>query len=147
MGLESREFLESTIAEKVTRLLGTPLASASPVTRGYTSAGRWLIETRSGLRAFAKIGITEQTSKWLLDEIAVYQKFRSNLMPRVLAFSDKTDQPVLLLEDLAITIGRLLGAKVTFKSSWVQSPICILVALICGRFQLYFQKDCPVGKM
>lgn len=98
---ESSDFWSTAAADKVIELLGGRIASARPVLSGYSAAGRWLVETASGRKAFAKVGLTEQTSKWLRDEIAVYRKLGSPLMPRLLAASEDRDQPILLLEDLS----------------------------------------------
>jgi Phosphotransferase enzyme family len=68
---------------------------------GYTLMERWLVELPDGQRAFAKVAVDEPTAGFLRDEHRVYSQVEETFLPRLLAWEDDGEQPVLLIEDLS----------------------------------------------
>jgi hypothetical protein len=77
---------------------------AEPVRRvvggGYTLMERWIVELADGTPAFAKLAVDESTAGFLRDEHRVYSQVELPCMPRLLAWDDDGEQPILVLEDL-----------------------------------------------
>jgi len=67
---------------------------------GYTLMERWLVELPDGQRGFAKVAVDEPTAGFLRDEHRVYSQADGEFLPRLLAWDDDGEQPILLLEDL-----------------------------------------------
>ena len=55
----------------------------------------------AGSSAFAKVGMTAETSDWLHAEQIFYSKVRADFMPALIGWSDDRERPLLLLEDLS----------------------------------------------
>ena len=68
---------------------------------GYTLMERWLVELPDGQRAFAKVAVDEPTAGFLRDEHRVYSQVEETFLPRLLAWKDDGEQPVLLIDDLS----------------------------------------------
>jgi hypothetical protein len=92
--------LPADLAARVEGLLGSPIASARRVTRGYTQAERWVVRTTGGDRAFVKAAVNEQTATWLSIERRMYEELRADVLPRCLG-GDGGERPILILEDLS----------------------------------------------
>jgi hypothetical protein len=86
--------------ERVSRLLGSPVASAAPVERGYSNNARWLVTLEDGRRAFVKQAVDGPTTEWLRREQHAYAHLDGPWRPDVLAWEDG-DEPMLVLEDLS----------------------------------------------
>jgi hypothetical protein len=91
---------QSLIA-RMERALGARALGFTRVRRGYTPAERWIVALSGDTRVFAKIATSEDTARWVRDEAAVYATVEGPFLPRVLAFDDDPEQPMLLLEDLS----------------------------------------------
>jgi len=88
------------VADRLADLLGSPVAAAAPVTRGYTNNARWLVTLADGRTAFVKNAVDGRTTEWLRQEHHVYAHLRGPWRPQVLAWHDG-DGPLLVLEDLS----------------------------------------------
>jgi len=84
----------------IERLVGAPITSATPVAGGYSPATRLLCRTATA-SCFAKIGSSPLTSAFLRREIQVYTQLSGPFMPRMLAWEDHADAPILIIEDLS----------------------------------------------
>jgi len=93
--------LSGEIRGRVEALLNDGVVSATRVPRGYTPAGRWRLQLRSGGTAFAKVGATSGTAEALRLEREVYSKLHGPFMPQFLAWDDHPLHPLMLLEDLS----------------------------------------------
>lgn len=72
-----------------------------PVTGGFSSAGLWVIATAAGVRRFIKAATSDDTARFLRDEVAVYECLNGSFMPEVEAWVDDGDRPFLIIEDLS----------------------------------------------
>ena len=76
-----------------------------PLTRsvrgGYTLMERWLVELPDGGRGFAKVAVDEPTAGFLRDEHRVYSQVEEPFLPRLLAWDDDGERPLLVIEDLS----------------------------------------------
>jgi hypothetical protein len=68
---------------------------------GYTLMERWLVELPDGTRAFAKVAVSEPTAGFLRDEHRVYRQVEETFLPRLLAWEDDGELPILVVEDLS----------------------------------------------
>ena len=68
---------------------------------GYTLMERWLVELPHGTRGFAKVAVDEPTAGFLRDEHRVYSQVEQTFLPRLLAWEDDGERPILLVEDLS----------------------------------------------
>jgi hypothetical protein len=90
----------SDLNDRVARLLeGDPVAW-TPMRRGYTPAGRWVVRFALGRSAFVKVGTTPDTSAWLRAEYGVYSRIAGEFLPTLLGWEDG-EEPVLVLGDLS----------------------------------------------
>jgi Phosphotransferase enzyme family len=87
-------------ANRLLRLLGSGVASAVPVARGYTNNSRWLVTLADGRTAFVKQAVDASTSEWLRREHYAYAHLGGPWLPKLLAWADD-DKPLLVLEDLS----------------------------------------------
>lgn len=93
--------LSDQTRERVGRLLCDEVTRAAAVQRGYSPAGRWRLELRSGRTVFAKVGTTTGTAAALRLEREAYRELNASFMPQLLAWEDHLEQPLLVLEDLS----------------------------------------------
>ena len=68
---------------------------------GYTLMERWLVELPDGTRGFAKVAVGEPTAGFLRDEHRVYSQVEEPFLPRLLAWDDDGELPILVVEDLS----------------------------------------------
>ena len=68
---------------------------------GYTLMERWLVELPDGTRGFAKVAVGEPTAGFLSDEHRVYSQVEEPFLPRLLAWDDDGELPILVVEDLS----------------------------------------------
>ena len=68
---------------------------------GYTLMERWLVELPDGTRGFAKVAVSEPTAGFLRDEHRVYSQVEESFLPRLLAWDDDGELPILVVEDLS----------------------------------------------
>ncbi len=80
--------------------LGCRVTGLQRIDRGYTPAGRYLVDLAGEAQVFAKIGANTSTSAWLRREREVYAALRGDFLPAMLAFDDDGAQPILVLESL-----------------------------------------------
>lgn len=88
------------IAAAIERIVGAPIEAARRVHGGYTPAERWVFRCAHGLY-FAKAGVTPLTAALLRREIAAYAALQGPFVPKVLGHDDRSEVPVLVLEDLS----------------------------------------------
>jgi hypothetical protein len=81
-------------------VLGSGVAGAVPVESGYTTNERLLVDLEDGRRAFVKIAIDADSSAWLRTEHWMYAELEGSFMPRLLAWDDSAEFPLLAIEDL-----------------------------------------------
>lgn len=90
------------MADRVARLAGAePIGWRRIRGGGYTPAERWVVQFEDGRSAFAKVGVTDLTARWLRDEERVYRQIQAGFLPRTLGWDDDGIVPMLLLEDLS----------------------------------------------
>ena len=89
-----------TTAERVGEALGSPPAAARPVSGGYSTAERLVVELADGRTVFAKCAHEEPVAGFLRDERRLYESLDADFMPRYVGFLDGPP-PVLVLEDLS----------------------------------------------
>ena len=97
----SKETIEPSAALRIERLLSEQLRDARRVETGFSAAQRWLIQTDSATRYFAKLGVTPASIEALRHEASVYELLRLPCMPAVRAWQDHETTPILILEDLS----------------------------------------------
>jgi hypothetical protein len=68
---------------------------------GYTLMERWLVELPDGTRGFAKVAVGEPTAGFLREEHRVYSQVEESFLPRLLAWDDDGELPILVVEDLS----------------------------------------------
>jgi hypothetical protein len=91
--------MDDARAVLITRLGAQPLVRVAG--GGYTLMERWLVDLADGERAFAKLAVDESTAGFLRDEHRVYSQLEAPFMPRLLAWDDDGELPILVLEDLS----------------------------------------------
>jgi hypothetical protein len=97
--------MEGPDPEDVARVAATlraePVRWRAAARGGQTAAHRWLVTLPDGSGAFVKIGATLESAAWVRDEHLAYAQLRGHaFLPKMLAFSDHDDRPVLAIEDL-----------------------------------------------
>jgi hypothetical protein len=90
----------SALRARLERLLGIKVESWRGVEGGYTPALRLLYQTALG-SFFAKVGTTPLTNQMLRRESRNYELIRADFMPRLIAWEDHEEHPMLVLEDLS----------------------------------------------
>jgi hypothetical protein len=86
---------------RLERLLGQPIVGLARVGGGYTPALRLRLHLRDHSTIFIKVGVTPPTAEWLRTEVTFYNRLDAAFMPRLMAWEDHPDTPVLALEDLS----------------------------------------------
>jgi hypothetical protein len=87
-------------AERLRRLLGSPVRGAVAVARGYTNNARWVVALEDGRTAFVKQAVDGPTRDWLRGEYRMYAWLDGPWVPRLLGWDDG-EEPLLVLEDLS----------------------------------------------
>jgi aminoglycoside phosphotransferase (APT) family kinase protein len=91
----------NSIVDRVSQLLGERPRSWSQVAGGYTPAARWVLQlNRSAV--FAKMATTPLTAQSLRREFYVYERVKANFIPRVIAWEDHPQEPLLVIEDMSL---------------------------------------------
>jgi hypothetical protein len=88
------------LRSRIAHLMGARPVEWTPMQRGYTPAGRWVVRFSVGRSAFIKVGTTPDTSAWLRTEYGIYSQLRGDFLPALLGWEDGA-APVLVLEDLS----------------------------------------------
>ena len=86
--------------ERLAKLMGRRPVSWLRIDRGYIPAERSVVRFDDGSSAFAKIGTTLDTSKWLRFKHRMYSQTTASWLPKLLGWDDDGDTPILALEDL-----------------------------------------------
>jgi hypothetical protein len=90
------------LLSRVQHLLGKRTTGWRRATGGYSPAQRWLLTLDDGTSCFLKAGSVESSAVALRDEYAkVYSRLEAPFLPRLLAWDDDGETPILLLEDLS----------------------------------------------
>jgi thiamine kinase-like enzyme len=92
--------IDAALLRRMERLVGATVESWTPVAGGYSPAIRLRCRTPAA-SFFAKIGATPLTADFLRREISVYRTVSGAFMPKLLAFEDDAEAPILILEDLS----------------------------------------------
>jgi len=92
---------DALLIGRLERLLATEVHSAVAIKGGYTPAARWSVSLHSGKRVFVKMATTQMTAEALRRESIVYARITDEFAPRMLAWEDDADHPLLVLEDLS----------------------------------------------
>lgn len=95
--------------ERIVAALGSPCLRAQPVQRGYSHAGRFVLELADGRRCFLKEATDPRSAAWLRAEGRIYNDRllrAAAFLPRLLAFDDPGEDllPALYLEDLSAAL-------------------------------------------
>lgn len=85
-------------------MLGGEVTDTRAVSGGYTGAGRWVVTLVNRRTAFAKVGLNDHTRHTVRAEARFYQSFQADFTPKLIAFSDHPEHPLLVLEDLSQAI-------------------------------------------
>ncbi len=88
---------------RIERLLDARVENLEPVHGGYTPALRLRCRSRGAASAtvFVKAGATPLTDQFLHREIWMYTHLSGPFMPRLLAWEDSEQAPILIIEDLS----------------------------------------------
>ncbi len=92
--------LDPALKLRIEKLAGSPLISHRPVEGGYTPALRLQCESAGG-SFFVKVGVTALTAEFLRREISIYRRVSGDFMPRLLAWEDHEQEPILIIDDLS----------------------------------------------
>jgi hypothetical protein len=87
------------IENRVRSLVGTP-ESWTAVSGGFSSAGLWTIDIGTR-KVFAKVSTSDDTARFLRDEMRVLNEVKAAFLPEVIAYDDDGYRPILILEDLS----------------------------------------------
>lgn len=93
--------MDASSKQRIAQLARREVVACRRIARGYTPAERWLVTFADGSSAFAKLGVTPATARWLRAERAVYALLEGDFMPRYLGYDEHGERPLLLLEDLS----------------------------------------------
>lgn len=88
------------MAERVAAALGAAAVATRPVSGGWSTAERLVIELDDGRTVFAKCAHEEPVIGFLRQEHAFYEAVEADFMPELVTFLGD-DPPVLVLEDLS----------------------------------------------
>lgn len=92
----------AAVAARLRHTLGAaPVRWRSMAHRGYTHNGRWLVALDDGCTLFVKAAVDDLTAGWLRAELRMYTALQQPFLPRMLAWDDDGELPVLVLEDLS----------------------------------------------
>ena len=89
------------IVQRVERLMRKQSREWIEAERGYTTAGRWVVQFDNGTSAFVKAGITGLAAEWLRLEQSIYANLKADYLPSMLEWSDDDHVPIIMLEDLS----------------------------------------------
>jgi hypothetical protein len=90
------------LQDRVAQLIGKRPIAWHHATGGYTPALRWTVRFADGSTCFVKAGADPGTATWLRQEHRkVYSQVEAPWLPRLIAWEDHDEMPVLLLEDLS----------------------------------------------
>jgi hypothetical protein len=130
------------LTDRVACLMGDRPVEWTRMPRGYTPAGRWVVQFDTGRSVFVKVGTTPDTSAWLRTEYGVYSRITGDFLPALLGWEDG-EAPMLVLEDLSRAVwpppwsrdrvDRVLGALAGIAAT---PPPPDLPSLASGRDRL-----------
>lgn len=114
------------LQQRVRRLLGKTPRSYTRTTGGYTMAERWVARFDDGKSCFIKSGTTGLLPGFIRDEYRlVYARLQSPFIPRLLAWEDDGEAPLLILEDLSAAVwpppwddARVEAVRSTLEKVW-----------------------------
>ena len=93
---------DAAILSRIESLIKCGVTDARKARGGYGAAQRWIMKGDSGQSFFAKIGTPPVSSQHVRDEAWVYERVQSDCIPRILAWQDDADYPIMLFEDLSL---------------------------------------------
>jgi hypothetical protein len=88
------------IIGRLEKLTGSRILAYQHIEGGYTPAVRLRCQTAT-TSFFAKIGVTPATSSYLRREIRVYAHLQGEFLPKLIAWDDQEQEPILVIEDLS----------------------------------------------
>jgi thiamine kinase-like enzyme len=92
--------LPPEIKSRIENLIGSPVESYRCAEGGYTPALRLVCRTVQS-SFFAKVGVTPLTNEFIRREIRVYNRVGGSFMPRLIAYEESENDPILIIEDLS----------------------------------------------
>jgi hypothetical protein len=96
---------DSTVVDRVVRLLGRSVGAWVRIEGGYTPAERWIVRDQATSSSFfVKRGSTPQTAHLLRREIHAYDCIHGDFLPKVIGWEDHETSPILIIEDLSTAI-------------------------------------------
>ena len=95
--------LDAEIHSRIESLLKCRVTNTNKVRAGYSAAQRWVVKSDSGQSFFVKIGTPSVSNQNLRDEAWVYECCKVDCMPKVMAWQDDKEFPIMLFEDLSVS--------------------------------------------
>lgn len=93
--------MQPALRQRIQALTQKEISHYRPALGGYTPAERWVVTFTDQSSGFAKLATTSLTARWLRAEHHWYSRLQGDFLPRLLAFEDHPEAPLLLLEDLS----------------------------------------------
>lgn len=100
MGATKHSQMDTSTAEQLHRLLGSPVVTLRGVSGGYSPATRWVVTLADGRSVFVKQASEASVVLRLRREHDTYEHLSGSWRPEVLAFEDG-ERPLLVLEDMS----------------------------------------------
>lgn len=119
------------------KALGARITGFSPVQRGHSEAGRWIITLADGSSAFLKVGVDEPTREGIALEAFTYESLRLPGVPRVRAYVE-LGFGCLALEDLS---------KATWPPPWSEQAIADAFDLLARLAMVNPPADHRLGRL
>jgi hypothetical protein len=89
------------VADRLREAVGRSVAAARRATGGHARNERWIVRFTDGGSVFVKIGPTAALARDLRVEHRVYSELAAAFQPRLVAWDDAPERPMLVLEDLS----------------------------------------------
>lgn len=104
MNTRDGQLPDAKFQARVVRTLGRTPHAWRRAERGLSLAESWIVSWRDGTSAFVKAAVDYETAEWLRVEHLIYSRVRGGFLPKLHAWSDRDDHPVLVLEDLSAAV-------------------------------------------
>jgi hypothetical protein len=95
------EQLITSVTKRVEREFRKKSITWSSLDSGFSMAGKWIVHFEGGSSAFVKVALDQTAAIDLRIEYLIYSRISSDFLPALLGWSDDTENPVLMLEDLS----------------------------------------------
>jgi hypothetical protein len=102
MSSPPRAVPDRALVDRVYQVVGSHPVAWEPVTRGWTTAQRWVARLQDGSSVFVKAAVDEDSADWLRTEHHNYSAIVGPWMPSMLGWEELDGPfPILILEDLS----------------------------------------------